>query len=1278
MTRGRRRHVLMLMRFPLIVTVLVFEVLICVAVFAESPSSGMVNYSYDAMGRLTKATYPSGQSIVYGYDSANNLVYAAEGNAAPWTWISGNSAGNWSDAANWSGGLIPDNGLDAFLPGTGGSTTVVDSVSRALWTLNFSGYSAVIASGGASLTISNGISVASNTLVTVAAPVNMGGNPNRWAVASNAVLNVSGVIGGANPIIKSGDGTLILSGSNIFTGGITIADGVVSVSSNANLGAASAPLTFAGGILQVTGTALSNLNSRTVNWTTFAGGLDIVEASNTFKITSAISGAGAMIKNGAGTLILTGSNTFTGGTIINDGSLQTDGNWSLGAGGVINNSFLVFNRSGTSIVNNVISGSGSIVTKGSGTLILTASNMYGGVTTINSGTLQLNGNGSFGSGAVINNSVLAFNPSGTCTVNNAISGSGSVVLNGVGWLILTASNSYSGGTIVNKGTIIPSDSSAFGTGTLVIASGSVLDINGQNLQNTAIIVCGSGIGGTGSVINTGPQQLNALKNVVLSGDTTVGGSRRWDVSGTGSLIDLAGYTLTKTANNYIAIRSTWVTDGNLNLLAGILSFEGPAICTGTVGSITVNGGTLSFRGTSLKVDRPIIYCKGVIQAPITSILDSPVSLRTNATILTGSGNLTMNGAISETNGVFGIIKTGTNTLILTGFNTYSGPTIISDGTVQVGNGGLSGTLGSGPIENDGALAFDFTDALTVGNIINGTGTVTKSGSGTLVLTGSNSYTGNTYLLDGVLNAEWGEGLPVTGNLVISGGVWATASGMVSNWGTGPSQFQLLSSTGGFSAVNTPLIVNLGGNAAPLALGDSSFPLSALVLNDSCAAANLTFQNSLDLNGGARTIIVDSTNAVAIITGNISNSGLSGGLIKTGAGTLVFSNNIVTLVGLTNSQGVVIFHDAALTNTVNYIVIGDISGSDATLIFQGSTTVANAGQLVVGRFAGSRGMLVMTNDASYIGSNWIQVGMGGTGVFHMASGTMTITSNGLLAGNGSVGVGAIYHTGGDISAKGEVDVGFQAAGVYGFYQMTGGSLSNGNWIQAGRYGMGLIYQYNGAIINTFNGLMVANGAGLAGTGVFYQAGGVLSAPAVRMVNNATNLVPLANRGELNLAGGRFTVNGIVYMNYDVGANIVNLLGGTAEVRQVVRNKNGGLTIFNFNGGVLCANSNNVVLMGGGAGGLLDGAYVYSGGAIIDTYTNSVTISQPLLTPPGNGVASIDFSAGSLAGYIGAPYVGISGGNGTGATAVALFDYASGSVTGIIITRSLSKNSLVSFE
>src|SRR5690606_26276905 len=110
------------------------------------------------------------------------------------------------------------------------------------------------------------------------------------------------------------------AGINTYAGGTILAGGVLSVSSEANLGAADGALTFDGGILQVTGEDFTE-TTRDIMWGNSGGGFDIASAANTFTVSQSLSGNGGLSKLGAGTLVLTGANSYTGGTRVEAGTL---------------------------------------------------------------------------------------------------------------------------------------------------------------------------------------------------------------------------------------------------------------------------------------------------------------------------------------------------------------------------------------------------------------------------------------------------------------------------------------------------------------------------------------------------------------------------------------------------------------------------------------------------------------------------------------------------------------------------------------------------------------------------------------------------------------------------------------------------------------------------------------------------------------------------------------------------------------------------------------------
>ena len=182
---------------------------------------------------------------------------------------------------------------------------------------------------------------------------------------------------------------MTLAADNVYVGGTTIAAGTLRLGDGGTTGS-------------VLGDVVNN-------------GVLTFARSNALIFDGMISGSGSLVQSGTGTTILTGSNSYSGGTTISAGTLQIGDGGTSGsiAGDVVDNSMLAFDRSDTLAFGGVISGSGSLLQAGTGTTILTGANSYTGGTTISAGTLQIGDGGTTGSitGDVANDGALRFNRS---------------------------------------------------------------------------------------------------------------------------------------------------------------------------------------------------------------------------------------------------------------------------------------------------------------------------------------------------------------------------------------------------------------------------------------------------------------------------------------------------------------------------------------------------------------------------------------------------------------------------------------------------------------------------------------------------------------------------------------------------------------------------------------------------------------------------------------------------------------------------------------------------
>ena len=220
------------------------------------------------------------------------------------------------------------------------------------------------------------------------------------------------------------------------------------------------------------------------------------DRSDAVTYSNIISGTGSLTQLGAGTLILTGANTYTGGTIISEGTLQIGNGGVIGSvtGDILDNAALAFDRSDIITYGGVISGTGSLSQNGTGTLILTADNTYTGGTTISAGILQIGDGGTTGSvtGDILDDTSLVFDRSDTVTYDGVISGGGSLAQNGAGTLILTGANAYTGGTTISAGILEIGDGSIRGS-----ITGNILDNAALIFNRSDAITYGGLISGTG-------------------------------------------------------------------------------------------------------------------------------------------------------------------------------------------------------------------------------------------------------------------------------------------------------------------------------------------------------------------------------------------------------------------------------------------------------------------------------------------------------------------------------------------------------------------------------------------------------------------------------------------------------------------------------------------------------------------------------------------------------------------------------------------------------------
>ncbi|EDJ5609921.1 fibronectin-binding autotransporter adhesin ShdA [Salmonella enterica subsp. enterica serovar Bareilly] len=503
-------------------------------------------------------------------------------------------------------------------------------------------------------------------------------------------------------LTKQGDGTLILSNTGNDYGDTEIDGGILAAKDAAALGTGDVTIAESATLALSQGTLDNN-----------------------------VTGEGQIVKSGSDELMVTGDNTYSGGTTISGGTLTADHADSLGTGAVANSGVL---QVGEGELENTLSGSGSLVKTGTGELTLSGDNTYSGGTTITGGTLTADHADSLGSGDIDNSGVLKV---GEGDLENTLSGSGSLVKTGTGELTLSGGNDYSGGTTIIGGTLTADHADSLGTG--AVANSGVLQVGEGELENT--------LSGSGSLVKTGTGELTLSGDNSYSGGTTIiGGTLTADHAdslGTG------------------AVANSGVLQVGEGELENTLSGSGSLVKTGT-GELTLSGDNSYSGGTTID--------DGVLIADHADSLGTG-AVANNGVLQVGEGELK-----NTLSGTGSLVKIGTGELTLSGDNTYSGGTTIDDGVLIAAN---VNALSGGDVDNSGTLMLDANGAFELANITTHTGATTALAAGSTL--GASQLTqedGSTLSID--LGAATDDAVITADSVTLAGTLNVTGIGSVTD------------------------------------------------------------------------------------------------------------------------------------------------------------------------------------------------------------------------------------------------------------------------------------------------------------------------------------------------------------------------------------------------------------------------------------------------------------------------------------------------------------------
>jgi fibronectin-binding autotransporter adhesin len=677
-----------------------------------------------------------------------------------------------------SGGTaIEMNGANATI----NAITVDTGVTATIGT-DITGSTGVGKTGAGTLVLNSAKSYTGGTTITTGT-LQLGDGTTNGSVAGNITNNASlafnngvaqtfaGDISGTGALTKSGAEVLTLTGTNTFAGKTTITAGFVAASGEAKFGANPGAFTadqisLNGGGIQSNG----NINFSSNRGLTLAagGGTFNSVGSDVITLTNVVTGSGALTKTGAGELQIDGANTFTGGLVINDGRVK------LGNAGALN----------SSSPNSVSFGAGATAAA---------------VLEINGNSLTISGLNTHATPGVpvVEN---ANGTSATLTVSNSTAntyagtmqngtGAGTLALtkSGAGALTLSGNNSYTGGTTLSAGSIVAAHNNALGSGGVLATGGSLFAASGTTLSNDIDVAA------------------VALGQLMITQYYEGTGTSKWiEISNIGAAsIDLAsgGYRVGHYNNASAEGYKTDIAPNFTMALTGSLA-AGQSLLLGNTG----NAALYASSHTPLLNDNSVINFNG----------NDSIVLYTTSTFATAN----IVDAIGFTNtGNEGADKAFVRTATTTGYNTVSGSDVLdfSSSWTQVTNATVDGatagtdnrlgytsltggsvasvTLGSVTsgastfsgqvtLSSDATLSAVAASTVSFSGVIkdgsNGAKGITKTGAGTVVLSGSNTYTGSTILNDGNLQVGLsGSGKTGTGNVTVDGsGAVLSGSGTV--------------------------------------------------------------------------------------------------------------------------------------------------------------------------------------------------------------------------------------------------------------------------------------------------------------------------------------------------------------------------------------------------------------------------------------------------------------------------------------------------------------------
>jgi len=806
------------------------------------------------------------------------------------------------------------------------------------------------------------------------------------------------------------------------------------------------------------------------------------------------------------------------------------------------------------------------------------------------------------------------NSGNSLRISASISESGARTLtkNGVGGLYINNSgNTYSGGTILNAGEIQFSTSFAFGSGPLTINGGSLAARTASRTLTNAVTVNGDF---TLNSANAGGNSLTLSGNVDLGAATrtiTVASSANPSAFITGDISGgNASVGLIKAGSSTFNISGSNTFSGDTRIVAGGLQLSPStgapagtslALQNSTLDLHAADAGTLSFRGSVGTVAATLGGLKGSRDQTLLNTSSAAVAL----TVGNNGQSTAYSGVLSGIGG--SLTKIGAGTLVLSGANTYDGPTIISGGSLQLGDGGATGSLyASGYIQNDGNLTINRNNAMVQGvdfggGYITGTGSFTQAGTGTTTLTLGNAYSGATTVSAGklVLSSDQGG----NGAASVADGAALGINTSFGQWQ--PATLTLGASTGCTLEFNS--VANAGTDAAPLYPG-------SVTRNATVTVDVISISGAITVGGTGYPLLGNMSGSTTGYTLGIQPPGVMGHLAVSGT-TLTFVVDTVSDIWNAASPGgdwdvlaTANWTGNAANNTpantyqdgdsvlFNDTVAGPQTVTVAAAVTPGPVnvdntatdyTIASSGANNIGGTTGlsksGAGALTLSGPNTYSGGTTL------------SGGQLNINDGGTSSANSAIGTGPLTINGGALGNTGPADVTLLPNNE---------QYWNGNFTYAG---MG----YN---LNLGTGAVTPSASRQINVSAnTLTVGGVIGGGAISLTKTGDGILTLS--GANTFSGGMTLAAGQLNLNH----------GGSSSADSAI-----GTGTFTINGGAIDNTSGSDVTL------LPNNAQVWGGNFSYVGTANNLNLGTGPVTLTGTRTVNVDANALTIGGPISGAY------------------------------------------